>query len=73
MKQSVKSKPIFESEKSGSVDTLYYFAWTAQGTMEAFEKITKFIKEHARLIYQRADLVYLKIERAPIKAGGTHE
>jgi hypothetical protein len=69
MKQTVKSKSIFENEKSGPEDTLYYFAWTAQGTMEAFEKITRFIQEHARLIYRRTDLVYLKIERAPMKAG----
>jgi hypothetical protein len=73
MKQNVKAKPVFENGKSASEDTLYYFAWTAQGTMEAFAKITEFIKAHARLIYQRADLVYLKIERAPIKAGGSHE
>jgi hypothetical protein len=71
MKQIVKSN--FEHEKSGPEETLYYFAWTAQGTMEAFEKITQFIKEHARLIYQRADLVYLKIERGPIQASDQHE
>jgi hypothetical protein len=72
MKQDIKAKPIFENEKSGPEDTLrdtlYYFGWTAQGTMQAFEQITQFIQEHARLIYKRADLVYLKIERAPVKA-----
>jgi hypothetical protein len=70
MKQEKKLiRPIFESKDSGLADTLYYFAWTGQGTVEAFEEITKFIQTHARLIYKRVDLVYLKIERAPLKEG----